>query len=674
MLRKTIYNIPLFRKTISKIPMRISLPLLFTAPVVGVVIVLSTIAFLEGQSAANDLMEQNLVQIQDHIEERLDDLLNTPNWIQQLNTSLIKEGRLDLQNLRSWRKILFEQARTFSGLSSITYGAADGRSVGIAHDTGKTGYDFSIKDQETGGKLFEFFCDNKGEMKNEPTAITTYDPRQSPWYKAAIEAGKATWTDPYARADKDSLRIKLALGYAKPIRDSRGNIFGVMNAELTLESITLYLVKLSVGRTGKAFLIDQRGRLIATSTGVPIRDTDNFPVIASAAADRQIAAAATLLEKEFGSYEAIEGSYQLKLDINGEPYLLMISPSAHETGLTWIIATLVPESDFLAEIKAGRYRHIRIGGLAVMITLLIGLVVAAISIWPMMDLVSFVHRIDQGDLEQELELEYSTEFVQLSKQINAMTAGLRDRMRLRSSLALAQEVQQNLLPSGMPEIKGLDISGHATYCDETGGDYFDFLKIAGQPETTAAIAVGDVVGHGVAAAMLMATARGILRSRCRTPGTLAELLTHLNSLLVEDTGGDRFMTMLLMTVDAKRKEMCWATAGHDTPIVYDPATDHFSEISGSGMSLGLVKKAVYQEHLFTDVQPGQVIMALTDGLWEAFNRDGEMFGKDRVRNLVRRFANLSAAEMSEQINAELSRFLDAKSPDDDLTFVIVKVL
>ena len=352
----------------------------------------------------------------------------------------------------------------------------------------------------------------------------------------------------------------------------------------------------------------------------------------------------------------------------------MISPSEHETGLTWIIATLVPESDFLADIKAGRYRHIRIGGLAVLITLLFGAVVAAISIWPMMDLVAFVQRIHQGDLDQELKLEYSTEFVQLSKQMNAMAAGLRDRMRLRNSLVLAQEVQQNLLPSGNPEIKGFDITGHATYCDETGGDYFDFLTIAGQPDTTAAIAVGDVVGHGVAAAMLMATARGILRSRCRTPGTLADLLTHLNSLLVEDTGGDRFMTMLLMTVDAERKEMCWATAGHEPPIVYDPASDHFSEFNGSGMSLGLVKGVAYEEYLFNEVQPGQVIMALTDGLWEAFDKDGEMFGKDRVRNLIRRFANLSAAEISERINAELSRFLGAKSPDDDLTFVIVKVL
>jgi serine phosphatase RsbU (regulator of sigma subunit) len=382
-----------------------------------------------------------------------------------------------------------------------------------------------------------------------------------------------------------------------------------------------------------------------------------------------------ILEENFESYKDIEVRDQLRLKINDSPNLLMISPSEHETGLTWLIATLVPESDFLASIKGGRHRSIKIGVAAVLITLLFGIVLAAISIWPMLYLVGYVNKIGRGELEHELQLEYSTEFVQLSKRINAMTAGLRDRMRLRDSLALAQEVQQNLLPSGTPEIEGLDIAGHATYCDETGGDYFDFLTIAGHPDTTAAIAVGDVVGHGVAAAMLMATARGILRSRCRTPGNLAELLTHLNNLLVDDTGGDRFMTMLLMTVDAKRREMRWASAGHDAPMVYDPNKDRFSEFNkDSGISLGLIKEAQYEEYCFTDVQSGQVFIVLTDGLWEAFNKEGEMFGKNRVRSLIRRFAGFSAKEISEQINAELSGFLGEVSPADDLSFVIVKVL
>ena len=255
-----------------------------------------------------------------------------------------------------------------------------------------------------------------------------------------------------------------------------------------------------------------------------------------------------------------------------------------------------------------------------------------------------------------------------------MTAGLRDRMRLRDSLALAQEVQQNLLPSDTPSIDGLDIAGHAIYCDETGGDYFDFLEIRGLPKTTAAITVGDVVGHGVAAAMLMATARGILRSRCRRPGSLADLLTHLNDMLVKDTGGDRFMTMLLMTVDANLKEMRWAAAGHEAPLVYDQTEKRFIELKSSSMSLGLKKEVVYEEHHFTNVREGQIYMALSDGLPETFNTSGEMFGMQRVQNLIRQCAHLSTAEICRQINTEVSRFRGDESPQDDLTFVLIKVL
>jgi sigma-B regulation protein RsbU (phosphoserine phosphatase) len=653
--------------------MKFTLPLLFTAPVIAVVIVLSAIAYIEGNSAANELMAQNLSQIQFHIEERLNDLLNLPNRIQRINANLIERGYLNLKNLRSWRQTLFEQAQVFRGLSSIMWGAADGRSVGIAGYPGETGYEFVIKDEETDQNLYRYFCDSKGRMEEKPISIHFYDPRSRPWYQAAIRAGKSTWTETYPLVHKNGSGVMLALGYAQPFRDVNGKLLGVMNAELTLNDISLFLEKLSVGRTGKAFLIDQKGRLIATSSGVPITDAKNYQVIASASADRQIAKAAMFLEKEFGSFKTIDARYQLRLKIGKQPYFLMISPSEHETGLTWLIATLVPENDFMANIMTGRHRSIRIGIVAVLLTLLFGIFLAAISIWPMLDLVAYVDKIENGELDHELKLEYSTEFVQLSRKINAMTAGLRDRMRLRDSLALAQEVQQNLLPSGRPKIKGLDIAGHATYCDETGGDYFDFLTIAGLPHTTAAIAVGDVVGHGVAAAMLMATARGILRSRCRTPGNLAELLAHLNNLLVDDTGGDRFMTMLLLTVDAKRSEMRWASAGHDAPIVYDPTDDRFSEFKGSGVSLGLIRGADYEEYVFRDVRSGQVVIALTDGLWEAFNKRAEMFGKNRVRNIIRRFASLSANEISERINAELSSFLDNTSPADDLTFVIVKV-
>ena len=665
----------MLRTIISKIPMKISVPLLFAAPVFIVVIVLSTLAFIQGISTANELMSQNLAQIHDHIEGRLDDLLNLPARIQKINSNLIRDGLLKPDDLRNWRRALFEQARAFEGLSSITWGGAKGRSVGISRLPEGSGYMFMIKDEKTGDYLETYYYNPQGQMEKAPVDKRLYDPRNRPWYQAAVQAGKPAWTEPYAKkSKKEKSPVMLALGYAQPFQNSRGQIYGVMNAELTLNDITLFLAKLRVGRTGRAFLINQKGRLIATSTGVSITDATNFPVIASDTGDRYISAAAKQIEASLGSLSAVESRYLFNLKIYGEPYLLMISPSKHNTGLTWIIATLVPESDFLSEVNAGRQRSVRIGIVAVLLTLLIGVILAAISLWPILDLVAHVQKIGKGNLNSRLKLGYSTEFVRLSKAINAMTSDLQDRMRMRHSLALAQEVQQNLLPSGTPEIDGLDIAAHATYCDQIGGDYYDFLNIKGLPPTTAAIAVGDVAGHGVAEAMLMATARGILRSFCHNTDSLADLLNHLNNFLVEDTSSDQFMTMLLLTIDAKRNEMHWAVAGHEAPIVYDQTEDSFIELNGKSVSLGIVKNINYDEHIFNDVRSGQIYLAVTDGLWETFNKDGEMFGMDRFHGLIRRHAQLPATEIGEKIIAELSAFRGESSLEDDITFVIIKVL
>jgi sigma-B regulation protein RsbU (phosphoserine phosphatase) len=288
-------------------------------------------------------------------------------------------------------------------------------------------------------------------------------------------------------------------------------------------------------------------------------------------------------------------------------------------------------------------------------------------------LVGHVRRIGKGDLERELQLQYSPEFVKLSNEINTMTAGLRDRMRLRHSLALAMEVQQSLLPSGAPNIEGLDIAGHSAYCDETGGDYYDFLDITGISDTTAAIAVGDVVGHGVAAAMLMATARGILRCRCQESGSLADLLNNMNELLFEDTGGERFMTMLLMTIDAVNGRLRWTTAGHEPPFAYDKGADRFIELEGSGYPLGLISGVSYDEYSFTSVKSGQVYIVSTDGLWETINPKGEMFGTNRFRELIRRYAHLSAAQISRRISKDLEDFRGGSKQSDDIAFVVIKV-
>jgi serine phosphatase RsbU (regulator of sigma subunit) len=188
------------------------------------------------------------------------------------------------------------------------------------------------------------------------------------------------------------------------------------------------------------------------------------------------------------------------------------------------------------------------------------------------------------------------------------------------------------------------------------------------------IAVGDVMGHGVAAAMLMATARGILHSGTQSKTGLADLMTHLNELLVRDTEGERFMTMLLLTIDREGGRLSWASAGHGPPILYDPATGRFANLIRGQLPLGLVAGVAYESNLYRDLSPGQIILAATDALWETRNLEGEEFGMERLLAALRSVADRPAQEISDALRAAVEGWCAPRRPDDDLTLVVVKVL
>ena len=257
--------------------------------------------------------------------------------------------------------------------------------------------------------------------------------------------------------------------------------------------------------------------------------------------------------------------------------------------------------------------------------------------------------------------------------MNKMCVDLHEHMELRRSLATAMEVQQSLLPQGLPEIRGLDIAGTSNYCDQTGGDYYDFLELSGLSDRTVAMVIGDVVGHGIAAAMLMTTARGILRSRCSDPGTTGDLMTHLNDLLVDVTQGTRFMTMLMATLNTESREFRWASAGHDPPFIYDPNTKQFIELDGGGLPLGVVGNQNYEEYVVSSLPQGAVLVLVTDGVFEARSEDDEMYGKERVMHLIAEHYEDSAHDLAARLERDLTTFQGESSQEDDITYVIAKL-
>jgi sigma-B regulation protein RsbU (phosphoserine phosphatase) len=244
----------------------------------------------------------------------------------------------------------------------------------------------------------------------------------------------------------------------------------------------------------------------------------------------------------------------------------------------------------------------------------------------------------------------------------------------KKALMLAGEVQKSMHPHEKPQIKGLDIAGRNVSCDEIGGDYYDFLWQRESTRGPLNVVVGDISGHGVDSALLMTTARAFLRMRASQPGTLSEIISAMNSHLALDvlqTG--KFMTLFFLSIDPRKKCVSWVRAGHDPAILYDPDKDEFDELVGSGIALGVTNEVNYAENHKDGLANGQILAIGTDGIWEAFNRQGEMYGKERLRSVMRKYCHESASTILSAVYDELNLFTLGQRSEDDITLVIIKV-
>ncbi len=280
--------------------------------------------------------------------------------------------------------------------------------------------------------------------------------------------------------------------------------------------------------------------------------------------------------------------------------------------------------------------------------------------------------VSQGQLDRFIPVATADEFGLIAARTNAMIQALRHRTQLMNALDQAQAVQRSLLPGSIPMRAGLDIAATAGYSGQTGGDYYDFLELAGDK---LAVVVADVSGHGVDSALLMASARGFLRQAALCLSDLSRIVTTLNRHLARDVAGSgHFITMFMLVSDARSGSVEWVRAGHDPALVYDPAADAFSEWAGRGLPLAVDPESAYLPSRMPGWPEGSVVVLGTDGLWEGFGPGGEMYGKDRLRAVVRANAALSAQGILQAIVDDWRAFLDGIPPEDDMTLVVLRYL
>jgi sigma-B regulation protein RsbU (phosphoserine phosphatase) len=292
---------------------------------------------------------------------------------------------------------------------------------------------------------------------------------------------------------------------------------------------------------------------------------------------------------------------------------------------------------------------------------------------PIIRLADAAAGIAEGDLDARVpEPNRGDELGRMARAFNNMVPKLRDRLRIRDSLHLAMQVQQSLLPTAPPKLPGLDIAGESIYCDETGGDYYDFIEHDADERGRLGVAIGDVAGHGVAAALLMATVRALLRSRADIPGSLAELFGDVNRQLCASDFSGRFMTLFFLLIDVRDRSFRYISAGHDPAILYRPSTDEFIEYAGHDIPLGVEDDWTFREIAAEPCRPGDVMVLGTDGIWECMDEQDRMFGKLRLREVVRAAATGSAQHISAAVRESLFAFRGACEQRDDITLVVIK--
>jgi phosphoserine phosphatase RsbU/P len=251
-----------------------------------------------------------------------------------------------------------------------------------------------------------------------------------------------------------------------------------------------------------------------------------------------------------------------------------------------------------------------------------------------------------------------------------LTGRIVEQEKLRRDVALAVEVQRRLLPERSPETSIGELAAYTLPARSVGGDYYDFLQVG---DKRIGIALADIAGKGVAAALIMSVVQASLRVLSAEGNmSLPDLAAKMNRFLHRSTGSSSYATFFYAQVDEQTRQLRYVNAGHNPPFLLRRDDSSVETLTRGGMIIGLFPHATYEEGT-VDLRSGDVLIVFTDGVTEALNPGEEEFGEDRLKALLQRVAPLPVQEMSAQIAEELRQWIDTADQHDDLTFVVLKV-
>ncbi|MBL1173884.1 diguanylate cyclase domain-containing protein [Pantanalinema sp. GBBB05] len=417
-------------RLLGRVPLRTVMVVPFVLQIVGTVGLVGYLSFRNGQQAVSVLANQLMVEVSDRTRQHLESYMALPQNIVALVADDVELGKIDLQaqDLHSLDRYFLNRAKTFETVSFIYIGDEQGKFIGAGptRRNGKLSYIIEVTDSTTKGNYLSYAVNAQGRRTQQIGNSPNYDPRRRPWYKAAAQAGKATWSEIYAFIGEANSGLTITA--VKPFRDRQGQLAGVTAVDLYLNDISAFLERSSITRAGEIFILEPNGLLVASSSQQPTYTiTQNGALKRRSALTTSDPLMRTTLQQltvRFGQVNQIQTTQRLDMQVDGQKRFVQVMPWRDQFGLNWLIVTVVPESEFMGQIHTNTRVTLVLCGVALLVAVIIGIATAQWVIAPILRLNTAAKAIALGKLYHPIETQRSDEVGELAKSFDDMAVQL----------------------------------------------------------------------------------------------------------------------------------------------------------------------------------------------------------------------------------------------------------
>jgi serine phosphatase RsbU (regulator of sigma subunit) len=258
----------------------------------------------------------------------------------------------------------------------------------------------------------------------------------------------------------------------------------------------------------------------------------------------------------------------------------------------------------------------------------------------------------------------------MSSRLRRRTEGEVNRLALQRELAIGHKMQLSLLPQRVPQIPGWQFGTHYESAWQVGGDFYDFIRLADDPQKLGLV-IADVTGKGVPAALMMAVARTLIRAETGRGHSAGSVLQRVNELIISDNRSPLFLSALYAVLDVQTGVLRYASGGHNPPLCLRRVSGEVEELPARGYLLGAFGGVSFSEHE-TVLAAGDALLLFTDGISEARDGEGRFFGEERLKAAVAAAGDCSAEEIVQALVTAVDRFTGSVDQTDDLTLLVAK--